>query len=295
MPIKESRFRLRSSAFIRSEENKQIEPKKAIFLSVEGDETERNYFEHLQRYLENSGNNSIIRIEVLRHKRGDGYSSPEQVIELLNEYVNLRNGELIPEELPHSFTSQYPQDLIKCFLEGTDNLTKSDRNKISEELLKIGIDLKYRQYLKTFNKKSDFFGVILDRDCGNHSRQLMIDCINTCKEEGYGCYITNPCFEFWLLLHLCDVQLEYKDKLDEILINEKISKGHTYVSHEVSQRAHHNKRISLRIFKTMYLPQISQAIKNSKTFAVNLEEILDNLGSNLPELFHIIGHMEEYI
>lgn len=48
MATKASRFRLRSSAFERPEENMQIEPKKAIFLSVEGDETERNYFEHLQ-------------------------------------------------------------------------------------------------------------------------------------------------------------------------------------------------------------------------------------------------------
>ena len=69
MATKISRFRLRSSAFDRPEENMQIEPKKALFLSVEGDETERNYFKHLQSYIETSDYNSIIHIEVLRHKR----------------------------------------------------------------------------------------------------------------------------------------------------------------------------------------------------------------------------------
>lgn len=290
MAIKASRFRLRSSAFVRSEEDAQIEPKKALFLSVEGDETERNYFEHLQSYIETSSYNSIIHIEVLRHKRGDGYSSPEQVVDLLNEYVTLRHGELIPEELPETFTKMYSQDLIKRYLDHSNSFPKAKQNKINEELLKIGIDLKYRQYLKMFNQKNDCFAVVLDRDCGNHSRQLMVDCINTCKEKGYGCYITNPCFEFWLLLHLCDVKLEYADKLNELLTNEKLTRNHTYVSNEVSQRAHHTKRINANIFRTKYLPQIPQAIKNSENFALDLKEILDHLGSNLFELFRIIGY-----
>ncbi|MFW6680433.1 RloB family protein [Lacrimispora sp. AGF001] len=290
MLTKASRFRLRSSAFIRAEEENQIEPKKALFLSVEGDETERNYFEHLQRYIDISGYNSLIHIEILRHKRGDGYSSPEQVVELLNEYVNIRHGELIPEGLPETFTNEYTKDMIKSYLEDPHSFSKAERNKINDDLMKIGIDLEYRKYLKMFDQDSDCFAVILDRDCGNHSRQLMIECIEICKERGYGCYISNPCFEFWLLLHLCDVKLEYADRLTELLINKKISKRHTYVSNEVSQRAHHNKQINANVFLEKYLPQIPQAINNSKGFALDLEEILDELGSNLSELFQIIGY-----
>lgn len=111
MAAKTSRFWLHSSAFERPEENIKIEPKKALFLSVEGDETERTYFEHLQNFIETSEYNSIIHIEVLRHKRGDGYSSPE---------------------------------LVKRYIQDPDNLSKSERNKINDELLKLGIDLEYR-------------------------------------------------------------------------------------------------------------------------------------------------------
>ena len=53
-------------------------PKKIVFLSVEGDETERTYFQHLGEKLDNT----LIQIEVLRHKHGDGYSDPQYVIEL---------------------------------------------------------------------------------------------------------------------------------------------------------------------------------------------------------------------
>ena len=74
-----------------------------IFLSVEGDETERTYFQYLDEQLDNA----LIHIEVLRHKRGDGYSDPEYVIELLDEYISLREGEVIPEKEFQLITDKY--------------------------------------------------------------------------------------------------------------------------------------------------------------------------------------------
>lgn len=271
----------------------QIEPKKALFLSVEGDETERNYFEHLQSYIETSEYNSIIHIEVLRHRRGDGYSSPEYVIALLNEYMDLRDGDLIPEQLPKTFTDLYPPDFVKRYMLEPNSFSNAERNRMNDELLKLGIDIEYRRYLRLCGgNEHDCFAVVLDRDCGCHSRELMEDCIRLCKEKGYGCYITNPCFEFWLLLHLCNVRIEYAAVLDKLLENEKMTTNHTYVSQEVSERAHHGKRINAKIFKEKYLKQIPQAIKQSKDFAVKSEEILDHLGSNLSELFSSIGYQE---
>lgn len=44
MPKPSSRFRLQSSAFARNDETEKINPKRMIFLSVEGDETERRIF-----------------------------------------------------------------------------------------------------------------------------------------------------------------------------------------------------------------------------------------------------------
>ncbi len=46
-----SRFRLQSSAFTRNDETEKINPKRMIFLSVEGDETERTYFQNLNEYF----------------------------------------------------------------------------------------------------------------------------------------------------------------------------------------------------------------------------------------------------
>ena len=47
-----SRFRLTSTAFTREDEDNKIDPKRMIILSVEGDETERTYFQHLNTHLD---------------------------------------------------------------------------------------------------------------------------------------------------------------------------------------------------------------------------------------------------
>lgn len=48
-----------------------------------GDETELTYFQCLNEYLDSS----LIQIEILRHKKRDGYSDPTCVIEVLQEYL----------------------------------------------------------------------------------------------------------------------------------------------------------------------------------------------------------------
>lgn len=104
-----SQYRLRSSAFERLEEENLVEPKKVVFLSVEGDETERTYFTHLNETLDSS----IIHIEVLRHRRGDGYSDPIHVIELLQEFLDMRQGPLIPNEILNEVITKYSDETIQ--------------------------------------------------------------------------------------------------------------------------------------------------------------------------------------
>ena len=59
-------------------------------------------FQNLNDYLDTQ----LIQIEVLRHRRGDGYSDPKYVIELLEEYIDVSQGDLIPKELPKAFTEK---------------------------------------------------------------------------------------------------------------------------------------------------------------------------------------------
>jgi len=257
-----------------------------IYLSVEGDHTERNYFEHLNTCMENT----LVRIEVLRHKRGDGYSDPEDVIELLTEYVQVRNGELIPDECITELLSKHTSEELQLYLDDRDKLAKDKQSRIREDLLLAGIDLDYRKYLRSIEPNTDdVFAVIIDRDCGSHSKELMELCWEKCASYGFCCYITNPCFEFWLLLHLRDVKTDYSpEQLIEFLENKKVSKQHTYTSKEVSELAQHSKTISFDKFRTVYFPKINYAMLNAKKLACNYPDILDHLGTNLPQFFEQI-------
>lgn len=110
----------------------------------------------------------------------------------------------------------------------------------------------------------------------------MFSVIQYCKEKGYRCYISNPCFEFWLLLHFSDVIKEYSDKLDLIKENKRLSNNHTYVSKELSSKAHHGK--SRLAFKENYLPNVEVAIERASQFASDNDSLISELGCNIWKL-----------
>ena len=97
-------------------------------------------------------------------------------------------------------------------------------------------------------------------------------------------FISNPCFEFWLLLHVSDVANEYSECLNKILDNETDEKGNTFVSNLLFEKTGQRKAIQVKIFEQYYLPNIDLAIERAKTFG-NKDQLLDSVGTNIPELF----------
>ncbi len=216
--------------------------------------TEKEYFDGLSKNRVKIGINAKVDVEVLRRGKKDTNSAPQQVIELLEEYIRLReqNEDDILQEVSEQFKEMFSLDFIKQFLEDPDKLPKKQKNLFATELKKIGYDINYRKYLKKYNDELDEFAVLIDRDMQTHSESNMLECIKYCRDNGYKCYIANPCSEFWLLMHLADIEVEFGDQLDKIKENKKVSEQHTFVSKEVSDRAHHGK--SGINFARKYLP-----------------------------------------
>lgn len=286
-----NKFRLSSTAFEREEEAEKIEPQKIFFLSVEGNVTEKEYLEGLSVNREKLGINAIVDVEVLGRRKRDTNSAPQQVVELLEEYLRLREygQESLIEEIPKEFVDTYGTDFIQNFLGNPDNVPKRQKNAFITDLMKIGYDINYRKYLHKYRNDMDEFGILIDRDMQTHSEINMSDCIQYCKKKGYACYISNPCFEFWLLLHLSDVKEEYADKLDLIKENPKVSDNHSFVSKEVSLKAHHGKGgIN---FRSNYLMHIDEAIVRAKEFALTDNDLIDNIGCNI---WKLIERMRSY-
>ncbi len=276
-----NRYRLMSTVYEREEEMQKILPEKRIFLSVEGNTTEKEYFDGLSKNREKIGINAKVDVEVLRRGRKDTNSAPQQVIELLEEYIRLRaqNEDDILKEISEQFKEKYSPDFIKQYLEDPDKIPKKQRNVFVTELRKIGYDINYRKYLKKYNEELDEFAILIDRDMQTHSESNMFECIEHCRDNHYKCYIANPCFEFWLLMHLSDIEEEFGDCLSEIKENRKVSEQHTFVSKEVSERAHHGK--SGINFAKNYMPYIDKAVEQAKKFSGNESELVDNIGCNL--------------
>lgn len=286
-----NKYRLSSNAFKREDEEEKIKPQKIFFLSVEGNDTEKEYFDGISANRRQLGINAIVDIQILNRRKKDTNSAPEQVIELLEEYLRLReNGrESLINDIPNSFIQKYGIEFIKKFLEDESKITKHQRNEFITDLLKIGYDINYRKFLQKYNSDLDEFGILIDRDAKTHSESNMKDCIDYCKDKNYSCYIVNPCFEFWLLLHLSDVKNEYADMMNEIKENGKESNNHTFVSKQVSSKAHHGK--SGINFKENYLPNIDIAIERAKTFPSDEYELINNIGCNV---WKLIEAMKNY-
>lgn len=275
-----NKYRLSSKSYDRETPNEQITPRKIYFISVEGVATEVEYLQGLSDYRTELGINALVNIEVLRRKTKDGYSAPEQVIELLEEYLSLREaGNNIFSDIPDEIKNNFSPDFIQLYIETPESISPKERNRFELALRKTGYDLAYRKYLSKYTSNFDEFCILIDRDAGSHSSEDMNFILQYCKENNYRCFITNPCFEFWLLLHFSDVYEEYSDQLDLIRENKKVSNAHTFVSNELSVKAHHGKKGIA--FKEKYLPHIEEAIIRASKFASDNEALITDIGCNI--------------
>ncbi len=296
-------FRLKSDAmFVRPEESNKEPPLRIVFLSVEGNKTEQDYFEWIEKYREQLEIKARVHVHSLRRSKHDTLSAPEHVLELLEEYIEIRESEILPERMRRLISTEYTDDFVKQYIETPECVDATMKNNFEMLLQQIGIDLEYEYFLKEYSGKYDVFGVLIDRDYSTHSVTQMNKIKNECKEKGYHFFVTTPCFEFWLLMHLVDVCSVYTHNLQEFRDNARKSKKHTFTSYEVSQLAQHSKGIKEDIFKRKYLSKVNYAIRQVKEyFSTDIDELIGTddsddtkkgkLGSNLPDLFDLLREM----
>ncbi len=59
----------------------------------------------------------------------------------------------------------------------------------------------------TYSEDFDRVCFIIDRDKDSFTKEQYDYVLGKCHEHNFGFYLTNPCFEFWLLLHFDDIIL----------------------------------------------------------------------------------------
>ena len=159
------------------------------------------------------------------------------------------------------------------------SLEKIEENYLIENLVsKLSDIIEHGGW--SYEKGFDEICLIVDRDKesfiskpGNDQYKYVLD---RCLENGFRFCVTNPCFEFWLLMHSDKVLELDKDKL---LNNSKVTSKRRYAEDELRKIYSGYKKSSYHAEE--FVKNIDIAIKNEKEFCEDIQRLKDSIGSNI--------------
>ena len=129
-------------------------------------------------------------------------------------------------------------------------------------------------------KGTDELWMIIDRDRWKNIPEISILCRN---EGNFYLALSNPCFEFWLLLHIKDLREFNQQELDEIFENRKISVARTHLKKLLGDLFEDGYNESNPKPKRFF-PHIDLAIVRAKGIDNPAEEYPTKLGSHVYKL-----------
>jgi hypothetical protein len=157
---------------------------------------------------------------------------------------------------------------------------------------KLGSDPKVvKQILKAAKSNyalmpTDEFWMIVDRDDWEAMHHIDFDqIVKECAEEkNFFMAMSNPCFEFWLLLHLEKFDIEAMPNEERELL---------YRNPKISNKRHHIEQVlcgilgnsySKRLKASLFLPGVYRAIERAKTMHIDGENYPKGFGSDVYRL-----------
>lgn|GEM_PF-1657456 len=294
------------------------EEKKKLFLVFEGMKTEQIYFEALIQKRNYSASPFLFELVILdRVGQEMGCSNPLAIVKLLQKQANeehkdcysletiinrVLGDECLPQNkidtLKKAIHSQIPNISEQLSKQELKRILPKIQNVLKDNNISLRIELTVSRLIDEQNMgydkdRKDCLCCIFDRDKKSFKDSQYDKVVRLCNEEGYCLFITNPCFEFWLYLHLPKENLT-SIKESELLENRRMSSnGPTYIeSHLKSKLFELDPPISFN--KNKYKPDyfinnIPNAMKNATNYAQKIDELKTAVGSNLASLMEKIG------
>ncbi len=125
-------------------------------------------------------------------------------------------------------------------------------------------------------KDNDELWMIIDTDRWKNIPDIISECK---KQANMFVAVSNPCFEFWLLLHIKDIAEYDENELGLILKNVKVSSKKNYVDSKITEILGSYNKSNPR--PELFLPTLERAIKQAKELDSNNEEYPKSLGSHI--------------
>jgi hypothetical protein len=292
------------------------EPAKKYFLVYEGSDTEVLYFNAVNSMREEIGINPLIElVPIIRSYSEEGWSNPKKILDriienleesktnrisyetLLNRLMDyfyevkiITNSRVQARSIWKTISRFCEEDLQKTLSEDVEDIEKTC-NLIVEELQKeyelehviSDISNIIKEGGLTYAEGFDKICLIVDRDRDsfvskpeNNQYKYVVD---KCKEKEFKLYVTNPCFEFWLLLHFDKV---FELDRDKLLENPKVTTKRRYAEQELRKIWPGYTKSSYEVEELV--KKIDNAIENEKKFCEDVIELENSVGSNLGKL-----------
>jgi hypothetical protein len=285
------------------------EVRQKYFLVYEGENTELVYFDAITELREDLKLNPLIElVPIVRSYNEAGWSNPKKVVDRMIQNLEERDSGKVSYETILNWIMDYLQseeilpnnrilakhiwktlewicceklgvslnmitedvgsacERILCFLEKETSL-----KTLMEDVSKI-IDYGNLTYAEGLDK----ICFIVDRDRNSFTTIQYEEVMKQCRMKKFGLYLTNPCFEFWLLMHFEDVT-----KLDEkqLLENPLVTSKRRYTEHELRKRLPGYEKS--RYDALTLVKNIDIAIKNENSYCEDLEKLESAIGSNV--------------
>lgn len=139
-----------------------------------------------------------------------------------------------------------------------------------------GLDSFRREYRI---KEDDELWIIIDRDFRSWTTKQISETIQVCKQKGYFLSISNPCFEFWIILHILDINDLSSNLREEIKINAKKGNRTKCENLIIDSIGSYNKKDP--DFNPI-IPNILTAIEQAKSITKNNSiDLFKEIGSNV--------------
>jgi hypothetical protein len=141
----------------------------------------------------------------------------------------------------------------------------SDPNAVLNALIKFEEEFNFNRQV------GDELWIVIDRD--RWKDKMLSKVAQICKQKEYSFALSNPCFEFWLLLHLKDLK-EYTDiELSNIFENKKTNQE-TFLERELASLLGSYNKSNLNTAE--FLPHIGFAVQQAENLDTKPSERWQN-------------------
>lgn len=146
-----------------------------------------------------------------------------------------------------------------------------------------------------YDSETDIIVLIVDRDAHSWKKDHYEAFLADCHRFGYALIVTNPCIEFWFLLHLKSGQDLDKERL---LANKKLTGAKNAVSYVEDALRRALKDLGQPSYDKTNIPaeflvsRVDQALKNVIAWCTDVTELESRIGSNLGTLIQAMRHPE---